>query len=491
MSSGGWQFWLGVILAIYVAALYWLGIRAAKRVHSVEDYVVAGRGLPTWLSILTLTATWFGAESLLTVANEVSQQGIRRSMMDPCGIVLGLLLAGIWIARPIRRLSGLTLGDFFRDRFDRGTERLAIAIMVPSYFGWIAAQLLALGTIFHSLFGVPVGLAVLVVAVLGTGYCLLGGMWSASWTDAVQMVLIALGLMALMLAVILHLGEGGLLQGWSVLRGGLPAEYWSIREPLADGEGMGFWQGLAGPLGAVVIGSIGNLPMQDLVQRLMSAESERSAQRACFGAAVLYGLLGLMPVIIGLGGGLMLNQDPDRDVVFQLGTQLLSPVWMILLVLAIVSTVLSTMVSAVLSPAALLSENWLRPWLESRRGQILQESEALRLQRGLAMGVVAASVLVAWSGTSVYGMLESSYAMGLVGLAAPFLIGLRFSIGGALAARGAMLAGMVSWGLHLALGWELWLEPFSERFPVAQEVAAFGISLLMYLGLGFGIRKRS
>ena len=45
-----------------------IGLYAARRVHSSTDYVVAGRSLPLYITIATVFATWFGAETVLSVS---------------------------------------------------------------------------------------------------------------------------------------------------------------------------------------------------------------------------------------------------------------------------------------------------------------------------------------------------------------------------------------------------------------------------------------
>ncbi len=59
MLSGSAQLVLGGALVAYVAAVGFVGWLAARRVESVEDFVVAGRRLPLHLATATLIATWF------------------------------------------------------------------------------------------------------------------------------------------------------------------------------------------------------------------------------------------------------------------------------------------------------------------------------------------------------------------------------------------------------------------------------------------------
>src|SRR5581483_4069449 len=135
---------LGITIALYVVAMFVLAHFAHQRVHNTEDYIVAGRRLPLFLAWATLVATWFGAGTILTVCTEVSKHGVQRAALDPLGSGFCLILAGLFFARPLWDMGLLTLCDFFRRRFGERVEIISALLMVPSYFGWIAAQFVAL-----------------------------------------------------------------------------------------------------------------------------------------------------------------------------------------------------------------------------------------------------------------------------------------------------------------------------------------------------------
>jgi Na+/proline symporter len=55
-------------------------------------------------------------------------------------------------------------------------EIVASLIMVPGYFGWIAAQFVALAGMLELYWDIPPVTGILLVAAVGTGYALIGGM---------------------------------------------------------------------------------------------------------------------------------------------------------------------------------------------------------------------------------------------------------------------------------------------------------------------------
>ncbi|NJK88669.1 MAG: transporter, SSS domain protein [Myxococcales bacterium] len=197
---------LAALAIAYVLAMFAMSLVAQRRIRDVEDFVVAGRRLPLWMAGPTVLATWYGAGVLLTAADEVHRVGLSASLLDPIGAGMCLLIAGVVYARPLWRLKLTTLPDLFRLRYGATAEVLAGLFMVPTYFGWIAAQFMALGTVLQATFSIPLESAVLLVALVGTGYTLIGGMWSVTVTDVLQMTLVALGLSILMGAVFHHVG---------------------------------------------------------------------------------------------------------------------------------------------------------------------------------------------------------------------------------------------------------------------------------------------
>src|SRR6185295_17239558 len=142
-----------------------IGLWAARRVHDSKDYIVAGRSLPLYMNTATVFATWFGAESVLSVSVEFSKSGLNGIIADPFGSSMCLVIVAVFFARAFYRMDLLTIGDFYRKRYGK---TVVIAI---SYLGWTAAQLTALGLAFSILSGgavsLPVGIVLGAVIVLG------------------------------------------------------------------------------------------------------------------------------------------------------------------------------------------------------------------------------------------------------------------------------------------------------------------------------------
>ncbi|MGB7326297.1 MAG: sodium:solute symporter family protein [Rubripirellula sp.] len=478
LPSGMESIFAGALI-VYLIALYGIGFLAQRRVKNVEDFVLAGRRLPTSLATITIIATWFGAESLMTTADEVGNEGLRKAMLDPIGISACLLLAGLFVAGPMWRMGILTIPDFFNRRYGKTAEILSSLIIVPSYFGWVAAQFVALAQLLDVFFGIPKEWGITAVATLGTGYTLLGGMWTITWTDAIQMTFILIGLILLGHAILVDLGDGSLSSGLSVMQTDIPAQRWRIADPPT------FWRDTLTAISALAIGALGNLPMQDLMQRIFSAKSDTVASRACLWAAAGYLIMGILPIGAGMAAHLLLPQHGgDFDgVVLLVASKLLNPILLLVFFLAIVSAVLSTIVSAVMAPAAVMAHNLAEPvWRRSRKTAPTQQG-LLWLQRIAIVIVTIASAWLAYKGEGAYELVQGSYSMPLVSLFVPFIIGIHFKRVPPLAAILAMVFGITPWCMHMLVGWEIFLEPWLEAagLPVPHELAGTLCSLIGFL----------
>ena len=102
----------------YLAVMLAVGYFASKRVSAAGDFLAAGRRLPLWLTVGTLSATWFGGGTVLGAAGSAFEKGFLGVIADPFGAALCLLLAGLFFARMLRRMGIMTVVDVFDSRYE-------------------------------------------------------------------------------------------------------------------------------------------------------------------------------------------------------------------------------------------------------------------------------------------------------------------------------------------------------------------------------------
>jgi len=103
-------------VVVYLLVTIAIGLWAAKRVANSKDFVVAGRRLPLYMTVTTVFATWFGAETVLSVSATFARDGLGGIVADPFGSSFCLVFVALFFARAFYRMDLLTIGDFYRKR---------------------------------------------------------------------------------------------------------------------------------------------------------------------------------------------------------------------------------------------------------------------------------------------------------------------------------------------------------------------------------------
>jgi len=125
-----------LFVVIYLLFSVGIGLYAARRVHNSRDYVLVGRNLPLPVVTATVFATWFGAETVLGIPVTFVTEGLSGVVADPIGASMCLVIAGLFFAPLLYRMNLLTIGDFYRVRYNRVIELTTAVCIMISYLGW-------------------------------------------------------------------------------------------------------------------------------------------------------------------------------------------------------------------------------------------------------------------------------------------------------------------------------------------------------------------
>ncbi|NCX97835.1 MAG: sodium:solute symporter, partial [Planctomycetia bacterium] len=265
----------GVLL--YIAATVAIGLIASLRVKESKDFLVAGRSLPLFMNFACVFATWFGAETVLSVSAKFADKGLGFVSGDPFGASMCLVLVAFFFARTFYRMELLTIGDYYHKRYGKGVEILCSLGIAASYFGWTSAQLSALGLVISVLFpGLSLNEAIVIGAVIVTVYTLFGGMWSVALTDVVQTVAIVVGL--ILVAWLLADRAGGL---GAVIDAARSEGKLTLLPHVTTAAWLAF-------VGEFLTMALGSIPQQDVFQRVTSARDERTAFWGTLGGGLFY-----------------------------------------------------------------------------------------------------------------------------------------------------------------------------------------------------------
>ena len=425
-------------VALYLMISVGIGLFAATRVHNSKDFAVAGRHLPLPVVTATVFATWFGAEAVFGVSSTFVKEGLRGVVADPFGASLCLIIAGFIFATRLYKLNVLTLGDFFRMRFNRTVEVLTTVCICAAYLGWVAAQIKALGLIFSVLtegaMSEEAGMILGTVIVLT--YTTLGGMLSVAVLDFVQMGLIMGGM--LYIAGTISENTGGVAP---VIEHARAAGKFDFFPPPDLREWLAF-------IGMGLTMMLGSIPQQDVFQRITSA---RTAKIAIWGSVLggsIYFVFTFVPMFIAYSatlvdpvffGGLI---ETDHQRVLPLlvlqHTPLLAQV---VFFGAVLAAIMSCSSATLLAPSVAFSENILRGLLPR-----MDDRHFLWMMR---VTIVCFAILVLAfalnSESTIFGMVENAYKVTLAGAFVPLICGVYWKRATTQGALAAIFGGILSW----------------------------------------------
>lgn len=445
-------------IIIYILITLGIGAWSSKLVKNSNDFVLAGRQLPLFLSASALFATWFGSETIFGASSEYLDHGLQGVIEDPFGGALCLILFGVFYLKPMYRMNVLTIGDVYKKIFGKKVEFFASIFMVPVYFGYIAAQLVALSLIFNSVADISITQGIILSAAIVVFYTFLGGMWAISITDFIQTTLIVVGLV--WVAVLVTEKAGGITP---------------ILESAPEGSFQFFPKGNViswiNYLGAWIILGLGSIPSQDIYQRVMASKSEKVAVKSTYLAGTFYVTIGLLPLFIALGAK---HLYPE---IYLANKQLLLPQMVllhsgvhvqILFFGALISAIMSTTSSGLLAPSAIVSENLIRPYFGNR----LSDKHFLWILRINIITIAIISTIMAQWKTNIYELVANASILMLVSLFVPLTAGLYWKKASEMGAIMSIVFGMIAY-----LGLMVSDLPFYPHLP------ALGISAIaMILG---------
>lgn len=433
---------VAIVFGIYMLMMLLVGWYSSKKVDSTTDYIVAGRRLSLPFVVGTLFATWFCAGTMMGGAANAYLFGNQGVIFDPWGAALCLVLTGLFFARMMRRGGYMTLVDFFEIRYGKEMGLLSTIVVIIAESGWVGAQLVAFGSILQIFMGVPLWAGIIISCVVLVIYTYMGGMWSVTLTDVIQMIILTAGLLLLLPAVISHVG------GWDHFVAN--ASNWAELPAFAMGPAgdVGFlgYTGLPGwfyYLGAWLAIGVGSIPAQDLMARVLSSKDEKTAVRASYIAAILYVTIGLIPVIAGIAM-FEVNPDlgvPDTEMILPwMAMKFLSPFVCAIFVAGLVAALMSSADSALLAASAVVGYNGLRYFKPDA-----SDSDTLRLTRIMVPIVAIASLLLALYAETIYRLMVIAWSVILVGLAAPYIGGYFWKKTNKPGALAALFGGFISW----------------------------------------------
>ena len=416
------------IIVAYLVAMVAIGLVAARRARSAEDYRVAGRRLGPVFYTGTMAAVVLGGASTVGGIALGHTYGLS-GMWLVVAIAVGILALSLFFAGRIASLKIYTVSEMLALRFGAGIASRVSSIVMLAYTVMLAVtSTSAYASIFTVLFPMGRTSAILLGSLVVIAYSCLGGMWSITLTDMMQFVFMTIGIFAILLPF--SLSAAG---GWSGLGERLDATYFSL-------DGMGFQSIVT----MFVVYGFGMLIGQDIWQRVLTARSPQVARWGGVLSAVYIGIFGVAGAVIGMAAAvLMPGLEVSDDAFARMAVEHVPAGLGGIVLSAGVAAMMSTASGALIAAATVARVDvlpMLKGAVSSTDGGEEEVSGDRRYMIVLGVAVTIFSVLV----PDVVTALTIAYDLLVGGLLVAILGGLTWRRGNAVGAASSMVAGAIA-----------------------------------------------
>ncbi len=417
---------IGAIVLVYMALMLFIGWYSQTKISSNSDFMVAGRRLGPVLMAGTLAATEIGGGSSLGVV----QQGMDKYGISAAWYVISMGLAFVilsFLAPKFRAANVKTVPEYFRRRYGKGAGLITAIIMFLPLIGLTAGQMIASAVILSTIMGISFDISVIAVCIIVTVYSVMGGMWSVTLTDFVQVFFIVVG-MAIAIPYAVDLAGG-----WDKVVASVPATEFDVF------HGYGITDIIALTIMYITTFTVG----QEAVSRYYSARDGKAAQQGSIVAALINFIYGFIPAILGVIVLALINMGSfsaqefakvgSRYALPILAQEAMPPVICGVLFAGIISATMSSADSDLLGAGSIFANDIYREVIKPEA----TDKEVMRVAQIVMVASGGLSLVVALLNTSsIITILMFSFTLRAAGAFFPYVMGHYW--------KGASLAGTIA-----------------------------------------------
>lgn len=276
-----------VIILAYISVLFGISWYVKRRaVSSTEDYVLAGRRLTTPLIMVSIVGLAVGGASTIGVAEQAYKVGLSAGWYTAAWGI-GAIVMGLTVAKKYRRLHITTVPELLERYYDRRSMVAGIACQVLVQLVVMSLQYVAGGAVLAALMPdifTPVT-GMFTSAVVFIGITLIGGMWSASQSNILNVTLQYIGITVAAFLIV-------------AMAGGIDVV--AIQAPTVTA--MDFFSGV-GPMTIVtwiVVLITVNISLQAIIQISLGAKDVQTARKGFVIGGLVMLPVGFVAALLGV-----------------------------------------------------------------------------------------------------------------------------------------------------------------------------------------------
>ncbi|GFR97262.1 high-affinity choline transporter 1 [Elysia marginata] len=300
-----------------------------------------------------------------------------------------IFVAALFYAPKMRGEGFITMFDPFQLKYGK---KMGGLLFIPQIFGdlfWSAAVLAALGATISIILDINATLAIVISSAVAIFYTFLGGLYSVAYTDVIQLLFIAAGLVIAFPFSLTH----------SAVDLGRVADTWLGTIPK---------ESIASYIDVYLLCICGGIPWQAIYQRVLACRTVRVAQVSTLIASVFALLMAVPPIIMGVADWNATNYDGPVPIprnmtsfILPLALNYLSPLPIAILGIGAMSAaVMSSADSCILSTSSVLTKNIYQDIIRPKAS----EKELVWVLRISILIVGTLGTLIAIFADTIYGL---------------------------------------------------------------------------------------
>lgn len=426
------------VIIVYLLIMLAIGFWANKYNKGMTDYILAGRRLGVGLASFAIAATYFGGGYVLGLGEEAYKSGVVAWWFG-IGGGIGLILTG-FLAGKVRAMNIYTIPDFLEHRYGGRLFRPLIAVLTfVTFTGILASQILATKGVL-SIVGLGSTEGTVITALVFIVYAAVGGLWAATLTDFIQLIIAAGGIIAASAVIFLRLQDmGGFFSAVQANLGEISQSFFSLM-------GTGDWSyiiWLAVPM------LLTPLAGADIYQRILATKDAKTAQRACWLGGAIIIIMTLFPTLLGMGAHAFFPNLNDASAALpNVVNHVLPPLLTGLVMAAILAAIMSTATSLLTVGASNIAYDLVAKTIH--RDKEVDEKRLLYISRAALAVMGVLGIIVAMYSKGIIGVINTVLILNTGGLIVPVVGGILWKRANLKAGLSAFFTGIVAAALSLS-----------------------------------------
>ena len=448
------------IIAFYLIAMVYIGVRCVKNVKNAGDYYVAGHSFGPLVLMATVCATIIGGSGLMGRAGVAYSSGFK-AILTALPYLIGMFIfSGI-----SGRISDIgfqhnitSIPELFEKRFGKTAKIILAAMIAFTMMGTVASQVTATATIIKMLggeIGISYEMGSVIACVIFMVYTATSGLFGVVYTDVLQFLMLLL-----FVYILIPISSLVKVGGLSTYIANLAPE---LFKPYINGS----------IIGDIVTYLVFTMAGAEMWQRAFAARDRKSAKEGMFLGTAVYGVT----IILVWFMGVVAHQIVGDDVLARFGsTDAVVPALAIkVLPAGLTGLALAGILSVIMSTA----DSYLLVSVQTCVHDIgktllpdMMESEEIRLSRVFSIILPLGALIIALYIKNAYNVLMFAWSFYAAAAGLPAFAALFWKK----ATSAGISAGMRA-GFTVCIGWKIAGTPFGLG-PTVPGAIACAIALV-------------